>query len=136
MLWLLERKEYTSNSTIGDLYLEGKFQCYTLEDRDRYLEKEGNEKVAGNTAIPRGEYRIIIDYSTRFKQKMPLLLDVPLFTGIRIHPGNTAEDTEGCILVGKEKRKDTIVLSKLAFTPLFNKLIRANSKEKIWIKVI
>ena len=82
------------DATTGELYVDGKFVCYTLEDAIR------KEKIKGVTAIPAGTYDVIINMSTRFKRLMPLLLNVPDFEGVRIHPGNTAEDTEGCIRVG------------------------------------
>ena len=99
MKLLLLRDHFTNSTTLGKLYVNGIFQCYTLEDKDRELEK-GNEKLYGETAIPRGSYQVIIDYSNRFKRELPRLKDVPQFEGIRIHPGNTHEDTHGCILVG------------------------------------
>lgn len=94
--------------TIGAFYLDGLFETFTLEDQIR----EPGVKVSGQTAIPAGQYRLVITPSERFKEDLPLLLDVPGFDGIRIHPGNTREDTEGCILVGQ-------VLTGLAPGPSF-----------------
>ena len=96
---LLLRRDFTDKSTIGLLYVGQVFQCYALEDPDRKLE-DGGEKIPGKTAIPRGKYRIIIDWSNRFKRELPRLLDVPNYVGVRIHPGNGPDDTEGCILPG------------------------------------
>ena len=97
MLLELKRIKYNTSrrNTIGKLYVDGEFFCYTLEDE---LRKEG-VKVFGKTAIQDGEYRVVVSLSNRFKRMMPAILDVPMFTGIRIHGGNTAKDTHGCPLV-------------------------------------
>jgi len=112
----LIRKYEFKNCVLGELYLDGGFECFTLEDVERL------EKVAGKTAIPRGTYKMIIDYSNRFKRLMPHILDVPGFEGIRIHPGNTEADTEGCILVGKERLSAMIGHSREAFNELMLKI--------------
>lgn len=93
----LKRTYLLDNYTIGELYIEGEYYCDTLEDTVR------EEKIAGKTAIPYGKYEVIVNRSPRFKRDLPLLLDVPNFEGIRIHRGNTDEDTSGCILVGENK---------------------------------
>lgn len=126
----VQRRKITDRSCIGDLNIDSQFECYTLEDPPR------EKKIAGETAIPTGKYRIIIDWSDRFQRRMPLLLDVPSFEGIRIHPGNTDSDTEGCILVGQIEKDDLIGNSRLAFKSLFKKLDDANKREKIWIEVL
>jgi len=87
-------------ATIGDLKVAGDQYCYTLEDQVRDLKEDGSGKVYGETAIPTGRYKVIIDFSQRFQKNMLHILDVPWFTGIRIHSGNKAEDTLGCVLVG------------------------------------
>ena len=84
MKLLLKRLHKTQNSTIGELYVDGKFECYTLEDVER------KEKIYAKTAIPKGTYQVIINMSNRFKKLMPLLLNVPNFEGVRIHTGNYA----------------------------------------------
>ena len=117
----LIRGPSTSHSTPGTLLVDGKFECYTLEDVVR------DKKIPGETAISVGTYRIIIDMSTRFKRLLPLLIDVPGFAGIRIHPGNTDKDTEGCILVGQSRSKDFVGSSRLAFDALFAKMRAAKS---------
>src|SRR5689334_1352299 len=87
----LLRQQFTTDSTIGSLYIDGEFECFTLEDTVR----APGIKIAGATAIPSGTYEVTIDLSARFGRMMPHVLDVPMFKGIRIHPGNTAKDTEG-----------------------------------------
>lgn len=85
--------------TVGRLYVDGKFFCNTLEDTVRDLNRE--RKVPGKTAIPYGEYKVVFNWSPKFGRNLPRLLNVPAFEGILIHPGNTADDSSGCILVGK-----------------------------------
>lgn len=136
MIITLNRNEFTDKSTIGDLYIDGKFECYVLEDKDRRLEITGAKaKIYGLTAIPRGKYQIIISYSNRFKQLMPLLLNVPYFEGIRIHKGNAPEHSHGCLLVGNGKQKDMVTGSAIAYDRLFRKLSTAAKKEKIIIEI-
>jgi hypothetical protein len=89
------RKELTARSTIGELHVDGKFECFTLEDAVRPV------KIKGVTAIPAGAYEVVVNFSQRFQRPLPLLLNVPNFDGVRIHAGNTDADTEGCPLVGK-----------------------------------
>lgn len=114
------RKHFTEKSTIGELYLNDQFVCYTLEDFDRL--SLGQPKVYGETAIPQGAYKMIINMSNRFKVSLPLLLNVPGFEGVRIHPGNTDKDTHGCILVGMTKNTDYVGSSKIAMKILMDKL--------------
>lgn len=131
---LLLRKEFTEKSTIGELFINGNFECFTLEDKDRNLES-GGIKVYSKSAIPRGKYEVIISFSNRFKQYMPLLVNVPQFQGIRIHTGNKAENTEGCLLLGKTKSKDFIGLSKEAYLAFLAKLKKVEKNEKIFIEI-
>ena len=99
----LERHGSGKTATIGEISVNGVAFCHSLEDviRERKGVPVEKWKVAGETAIPAGTYRVEITYSPRFKEDLPLLLAVPGFTGIRIHAGNGPEDTEGCILVGR-----------------------------------
>ena len=114
----LIRDLFTEKSTIGKLYVNGVYSSDTLEDRDRKIEA-GGTKVPALTCVPRGTYEVIINFSNRFKVRMPLLLNVPQFTGIRIHSGNAATDTEGCILVGRTRGSDFVGDSRLAYDALF-----------------
>lgn len=100
--FLLLRSTFADEFTLGTLFYGDWFLGYTCEDKDRHLEV-GGTKVPKRTAIPRGYYRMTVSMSNRFKRLMPELLDVPQFSGIRIHGGNTHEDTEGCPLLGAEK---------------------------------
>ena len=118
MLIEVKRFEFKDTHTVGKMYVDGVYECYTLEDAIR-----NGTKIIGKTAIPIGEYKLIIDASARFKQDMPHILNVPNFTGVRIHSGNTSADTDGCILVGTSwNGKDFIGNSKIAYKKLFDKL--------------
>src|SRR3990167_7111907 len=103
MDFIIKRDKFTVKSTIGRLWIAERDFCNTLEDVDRQLEIVHNVKVPRQSAIPRGRYSLIIDESNRFKCLMPHILDVSAFEGVRIHKGNTAEDTEGCPLVGAHR---------------------------------
>ena len=109
----LRRKWATDNSTIGELYIDGVYFCYTLEDVVR------PQKIKKETAIPNGTYRVEVDLSPKYGKLMPHVMNVPGFEGIRIHPGNDKEDTEGCILVGKTRATDRIFESRATFEVLF-----------------
>ena len=136
---LLARRGYSEDATEGDLFdmSEGvqEFLCYTLEDRVR----PSGHKVYGKTAIPAGKYRIVVTMSPRFREWMPLLRDVPGFSGIRIHPGNTAADTEGCILVGDEpttSQDNWLGKSRIAYARLRDRIVAAQERgEEVWITV-
>lgn len=125
---LVNRRWYTDRSTVGVLRA-GAFMCFTLEDR-----VHDGPKIPGATAIPAGRYRVEITFSNRFQRLMPLLLDVPGFTGIRIHAGNTDADTSGCILVGRSRGPDWIGSSREAYRALFG-LIR-DTQPDCWITII
>lgn len=127
MLITVKRIHKTENSVIGELLVDGVFECFTLEDVERLV------KIKGETAIPKGTYKVIINKSNRFKRLLPLLLNVPNFEGVRIHSGNTNHNTEGCILVGQTRSKDYIGQSRKAFDKLFKKMQKA---EDITIKII
>jgi len=122
--------------TLGKLYINNQYFCETLEDRDRELEK-GGTKIKGQTCIPLGDYEVELSMSPRFKKVLPLIKDVPGFTGIRIHAGNTDADTEGCLLVGYVRSSSKILTSRKAVEDLMNQLSKATrNKEKITIKYI
>lgn len=132
MLLKLVRAEKNSRATIGKLYVNGQWECFTLEDTVR----PAGEKIYGETAIPVGKYRVTVNYSNRFKRLLPLLHNVPQFEGVRIHPGNHPEDTEGCILVGRSKGSNVVHESQLAFKSLFPKIQAALANgENVWLEI-
>ena len=128
MLIEVKRFEFKDTYTVGKMYIDNIYECYTLED----VVRKG-AKVNGQTAIPTGTYNLIINHSNRFNRDLPLLENVPNFTGVRIHSGNTSANTEGCILVGTTwSGKDFIGNSRVAFNKLFEKLKKA---KKVTIKI-
>ena len=128
----LIRDTFTDKTSIGKLFINDTYECNTLEDIVRYT-----PKVYGKTAIPEGTYQVIIDFSNKYQRDMPHVLNVPGFEGIRIHPGNKAEDTEGCILLGLSRKPDWIGQSRTAFEAFFDKLDETISrKEKVTLEIV
>lgn len=124
------RNHGTVGYTHGKLYIDGVYFCDTLEDEERDV------KIPTATAIRKGLYRVILDFSTRFKRVMPHILNVPEFDGVRIHSGNTTSDTDGCLLVGEYLAEAYVKNSRDTFNKLFPKLqaaIKAN--EAITIEI-
>ena len=133
----LVRSVFTDNSVMGKMYVNGEFFAYTCEDKDRDLRGDVSKKVKGETAIDYGKYEVICSFSDHFQRYLPLLLNVPCFEGIRIHGGNTAADSLGCILVGADgdmKSKVWNCASKVA--SLVAMLKAVEKKEKSWIKIV
>jgi hypothetical protein len=126
---VLTRIKFTEKSSQGEITHNFHWYCFTLEDTVREI------KIPGKTAIPEGKYQIIINESKRFKRLMPLLLNVPNFEGIRIHWGNTSEDTEGCILVGLSRSPDFVGQSRLAFNRLFDLFEETLKTEELWLTI-
>ena len=126
---LLERAYKKEKYTIGNVYIDGEFFCNSMEDRDRGLHQYMSVgeidqlKVYGETAIPDGDYKVTITYSPKYKRDMPQVMNVKGFQGIRIHSGNTAEDSLGCILLGENKAKGKVLNSK-ATCKRFEELLR------------
>lgn len=130
MTLILQRTHEVGDTTFGKLYLNDMtFLNYTLEDKVREI------KIKHQTAIPAGTYEIIINKSERFKQMMPLLLNVPGFDGIRIHKGNSAIDTSGCILVGDIVSNDRLLSSTTAYQRLYDLLYKTLKKDRVYIRV-
>lgn len=128
--------------TIGKMYINGAYFCDTLEDTDRGLKNTMSvdeilsKKRKGVTAIPTGEYDVILTFSPRFKRVLPLLLNVKCYEGVRIHAGNTAEDTEGCLLVGENKERGKVINSRATLERLMSVLLECEKKkEKVTITI-
>lgn len=141
MKLLLVRKIKDNETTIGDLLVDGVFECHTLEDKDRGLKQSmtGAEiaaiKVYGKTAIPAGTYEIVIKWSEKHQRMLPHLLNVPGYGEVEIHVGNFASDTLGCILLGTSVGKDFVGSSKIAFSYFYAKLSTALKTEKAFITI-
>lgn len=103
----LFRDDMNPERTLGTLYIDEIKIAETCEDADRHLE-DGGEKVYGKTAIPRGLYKVGLSFSHHFKRILPEVLEVPGYSGVRIHGGNSADDTLGCILVGRVRTANGI----------------------------
>jgi len=144
---ILERIAKRKSYTIGRLYIQKlvpeeyrtyeckEYFCDTLEPTWRDY-ASGAYKVKGRSAIPEGRYAVVISYSPKFKQWLPILLGVPKFEGIRIHAGNTAKDTEGCILVGKNKLVGQLVDSRIWLHRLKKKIVEAKDRgEAVWLTI-
>ena len=117
-----------ASCTIGELNIDDEDRfCFTLED---IVRPEGVAKVWGKTAIPYGTYAVVVTYSPHFERDLPLLVDVPGFEGVRIHPGNTADDTEGCLLVGYNHTDGSVTESRAAFEVLFARIAAACTAEE------
>lgn len=120
--------------TIGSLFLNGEFFCYTLEDKDRGLKQSDSlffiqtKKIFGLTAIPSGFYKLQVNQSPKFKRMLPRILDIKGFDGVLLHRGNTADHSLGCLLVGYKKGENSIYESTKAETDLVNRLLLHNQE--------
>ena len=136
----MERIANRPTYCIGRLYIDGVYFCDTLEDTDRGLDDVMTEqeilskKIYGQTAIPTGIYRVILNYSPKYKKVMPLLLNVKGYSGIRIHSGNTDKDTLGCILVGENKVVGKVINSRVKYEALYKRICQAKGDVKITIR--
>ena len=115
------REPSTAAATPGLLLIDGVFVCWTLEDVVREV------KIPGETAIPAGRYDVRLSLSQRFQKVLPEVLAVPGFTGIRIHAGNTVEDTSGCVLVGRKRSEYGVLESKLALLEVLEQCRKAHT---------
>lgn len=139
---IIKRIAKKSNYTIGKLYIDGKYFCDTLEDKDRGLndnmsvDKILSIKVKHETAIPTGTYNMNITYSPKFKKQLPLILNVKGFEGIRVHSGNTDKDSSGCVILGQNKVVGKVINSRVTCDKFNTTLTGAkNRKEKITLKI-
>lgn len=133
MLLTLKRFQFSDTHTLSRLYVDRVPFCWVVEDRYR---PEWEAKKQGETAIPYGGYPVTITFSNRFQCRMPLVSDVPNFTGIRIHPGNTSKDTEGCLLPGYDRTPTGVGRSRDAYIALFNKIDGALSRrDSVWLSI-
>lgn len=136
MIIKMHRHTFTEFATFSDIVdSKGERICYILEDTDRRLES-GGTKLYGRTAIPRGKYQVMIDYSPRFNRELPRLLGVKDFAGVRIHAGNKPEDTEGCLIPGlkMQPEKNWVSNSIAAFNALV-KVIKSADPDDCWIEI-
>lgn len=130
------RTEFASNYTTGKLFINGTYLCDTLEDTYRGQLHNPGDKVFAETAIPAGKYQVIINFSNKFKKQMPLVLNVPNFSGIRLHSGNTVQDTAGCILLGTETEPGVIARSKEHYQKFYALLQEGTKKGKVTITIL
>ena len=128
--------------TIGKMYVDNAYFCDTLEDTDRGLKDSMQvseilaKKRKGVTAIPMGKYDILLTFSPKFKRVLPLLLNVKCYEGVRIHAGNTVENTEGCLLVGENKEKGKVLNSRTTLEKLMSVFFECEKKkEKVTIVI-
>lgn len=143
MLIKVIRKQFLPDRCLGELYLNDKFLCYTLEDKDRGLEQSMTNaeidklKINAQTACPSGKYRIVLSYSTKLKRFLPLLLDVPRGKGVRIHKGSDIEWTSACILVGTNIIKNNKLTGIVtAENLLMKELKKVNEQKAIYIEIV
>lgn len=130
MILRLVREPTVHDATLGVLFLNGVFHCFTLEDAIR------TEKIAGTTCIPPGRYPVRVSWSPKFQRPLPEVLNVVGFEGIRMHPGNTIGDTEGCILCGLQRTSLTVLNSKQAHHALQTRLEAAQAMGELVTIVI
>ena len=134
----LQRTERGDRYTMGRLTIDGEPFCDTLEPTDRHLDAitmRPEQKLYGQTAIPTGSYPVVLTYSPRFKRTLPLLKNVPHFEGIRIHPGNSATDTSGCILVGRRLHSGRLTDSRQTMRQLMTTLTHRPQEQEISITI-
>ena len=140
---IAKRKTYTIGrlaivARLDDEYLAGEkevYFCDTLAPTWRDS-AHGGRKIKGCSAIPEGRYAVVISFSPKMQKWLPILLGVPMFSGIRIHAGNTSNDTEGCILVGQNLKKGMVLNSNIWLHRLKQKIVEAKGRgEAVWLTI-
>lgn len=138
MILRVVREPSSDDSTMGTVFSDGRPFGYSVEDVIREVDGQpvSTWKVPGKTATPAGLYRVVLSFSQRFGRTLPEVLDVPGFTGIRIHPGNTSADTEGCLLVGMKRAGNTVQESARACAVLQANIADAVARNQpVWLKI-
>lgn len=131
------RSVFSPTTTMGKFYIDGEFFAYTLEDTDRQLNGDCSKKIKCKTAISEGSFKVILSYSDHFQKVLPQICDVPCFGGVRIHGGNSNEDTEGCILIGENSNMlDRIWDCHCKVDDLIQKLKLVTENEEIELHVL
>lgn len=140
---ILERKYRNADSTEGNLYVNGKWFCHVVEDVVRAKPGQWKKelKVYAKTAIPYGRYRVLVTYSPKFKRLLTAILDVPDFTGIRIHSGTSHKSSAGCPIISKvaddgDGTRNRLVKDDRAMNELCDMVLKAQKKEKVWIEIV
>ena len=137
---LLKRHTFKPTYTIGKLFVNSKYFCDVIEDTvrdlnmDGDLDDSGEGKIYGKTAIPYGKYEVQVTMSTRFKKLLPILIGVKGFEGIRIHSGNTEQDSLGCLIVGENKEVGKVLNSRVTMDKLM-KEFESHKMEKHYITI-
>lgn len=126
----VQRRDLKDDRTLGSLLIDGVHFAYTLEDAVR------EAKIQNETAIPPGVYEVIVNFSQRFSRPLPMLLNVPGFTAIRLHAGNGPQNTEGCILIGKESDGERIWNCSAAVSELTWRIRNATTTGKVFAEVL
>jgi hypothetical protein len=139
LLLTVLRNPSENGATVSEMLLDGVPECFVLEDEIREVEgvPVSQWKVKGASAIPAGKYRVVLTMSNRVKKVLPELLEVPGFSGVRIHAGNDKDDTEGCLLVGQERGSETVTRSRDAMVELMAALTGVVEQgESVWIEIV
>ena len=130
------RSVFNPKSTLGKLFINGEFFAFTCEDTVRNLNGDCSKKIQNQTAIDPGRYEVALTFSNRFQKYLPLLLNVPCFDAIRLHGGNTAADSEGCILIGANgDMQERIWNCASKVTGLVAAMKAVEKKEKIFMTI-
>lgn len=138
MKLLLVRKVFNEHSTEGELFIDGKFFCYTIEDKVRAAPGEWKRscKVYAETAIPYGTYPVMVTWSNRFKRQLTGIFNVPDFEGIRFHNGTTDKSSAGCIIMSNTKTEHGLVNDRVPMNELCNRVELVQKTDKIFITIL